>query len=326
MPERSAITQVVQIGVETTMGTSVAANKAPLSFMFTATPNIETDEFTPMGYKYPTLITPNKDWVEADIAGKAAYEDIVYLLSCILGTATITTTGTTGKQWAFAPSSTTEDAIKSLTVEVGSSLRAGKWTYGIISDFGISFSRDGIDLSGKMLGQNYTDGITLTASPTALALVPILPGQVSVYLDSTSGGLGTTKLLRAFKADWSLAGRFGPIWTLNAALASFAAHVEGDPTNDIALLVEADAAGMALLTNLRAGTTQFIRIEAVGAVIGAGPATYKFTLDAAVKVGAANELGDEDGVYAIEWPLKIVHDGTWGKAFTVTVINSLAAL
>lgn len=326
MPERSTISQVTQIGVESTKGTAVAANKASQSFFISPSPQIETDEFKPTGYKYPTLVTPNKDWTEADISGKPSYEDIVYLLSCILGTATITTVDTSAKKWVFAPSSSAEDTVKSLTVEVGSAARAGRFAYGLLTALGISFSRDGVDMSGKMLGQAYEDGVTLTSSPTALGLVPILPTQVSVYLDTTSGGLGVTKLLRVVKADWNIDGRYGPIWVLNAALASFAAHVETDPTNDIALMVEADSAGMALLTNLRAGSTAFLRIEALGAICGATTTTYRFTLDAAVKVNAASTLDDQDGIYAIEWPLTIVHDSDWGKAFTVEVVNTLAAL
>jgi hypothetical protein len=92
-------------------------------------------------------------------------------------------------------------------------------------------------------------------------------------------------------------------------------------------MLEADTVGMGPLTQLRAGATRFLRIEVVDtALIGAGPATYKFWFDAAIKFNAASEFSDEDGVYAVDWPFTIVHDPTWAKAFLVTVVNNVAAI
>jgi hypothetical protein len=43
-------------------------------------------------------------------------------------------------------------------------------------------------------------------------------------------------------------------------------------------------------------------------------------------VSDVGNFSDEDGVYAIEWTFDMVHDGTWGKAFTVAVVNKVTAL
>lgn len=326
MTERSTISQTIQIGVESTPGTAVAANKKLASIMITPSIQAETDEFKPTGQKYASLVVPNREWVEASIEGKPCYEDIVYLLSCFLGTAVISTVLTTGKQWVFSPSSTAEDAIKTLTVEQGSAVRAHRFAYGLIKELGIMFSRSAIDLTGSMLGRPIEDGVTMTATPTVLALVPFLPTQMDFYLDTTSAGLGGTKLVRTSSIEWKLSDKVDAAWFVNSAISGFAAHVETDPTNELTLKAEADAVGMANLTALRAGTTRFLRIELVGAVIGAGTATYKATFDFAVKVSGGTDLADQDGVFGSEWPLTVVHDDTWGKAFQVTIVNSLASL
>lgn len=326
MPERATVAQVAQIGVETTPGTAVAANKALQALQIAASPQIETNRFRPQGYKADTVLAIGKDWTEADLSGIPTYDELVYLLCSLLVNVTPSTTGTTGKLWDFSPNATSEDTIKTYTVEIGSAVRAHKFPYGLVNALGLTYNRDGIDLSGSMLGQNITDGITLTASPTALTLQPILAKDTSVYLDTTAAGLGTTKLLRVLEAELSIGDRFGPVWVLNAANASFAVHVETIPDLTIRLLVEADSSGMALLTALRANSKQFVRVETVGPVIGAGPATYKSTLDVCCIWEETGGFDDNDGLYAFEVTGRIAYDSTWAKYMRWQVINALASL
>jgi hypothetical protein len=317
MPERSSLSQVVQIGLETVEGTAVPANKLLQAMGISPSLQAETQDFRPMGNKYRTLVIPGKEWVEASLEGLATFDEIIYPLASIIDTPTTTVT----------PLSTSEDTVKSFTVEQGSGVRAHKFVGGVVSEFGMEFTRDSIELSGTMIGTGFTDGITLTASPTAIPLVPMLPARVNVYLDTTSAGLGTTKLLRALTVGFNLSDRFGPLWTLNSAVTGYAARIETEPTAEGHLMVEADATGMGLLTVLRAGATRFLRIEVLDtALIGAGPATYKAWFDFAIKINGWNEFEDADGVYAVDVPFTIVHDGTWGKALEITVTNSLATL
>lgn len=91
------------------------------------------------------------------------------------------------------------------------------------------------------------------------------------------------------------------------------------------LNVAADAEGMGLLTTMRSGATKFMRIKAVGALIG-GSDYYTMTIDSALKVINVTPFEDADGIYAIEWEMQGTHDATWGKATEITLINTLAAL
>jgi hypothetical protein len=327
MPERSTISQVVQIGVETTEGTSVPANKLLQALGISPALTAETQDFRPMGNKYRTLVVPGKEWVEAELEGLATYDEIIYPLASLISAPTTTIVQTTGQQHIFTPSSTAEDAAKSFTVEQGSGVRAHKFVGGVVSAFGMEFTRDSIELSGTMIGSGFQDGITLTATPTTIPLQPMLPATVNVYVDTAAAGLGTTKLTRALAAGFELSDKFGPLWTLNSAVTGYAARIETEPTAEGHLMLEADAAGMGMLTVLRAGATRFLRIEVVDtALIGAGPAVYKAWFDFAIKFNAASEFEDADGVYAVDWPFTIVHDGTWGKAMQFTITNSLATL
>jgi hypothetical protein len=102
--------------------------------------------------------------------------------------------------------------------------------------------------------------------------------------------------------------------------------VATEPTLRNTLRLEADAAGMAYMANLSAGSSVFTRITATGAVIGGGPDTYSLQIDTACKVMDVSPFEDDDGVYAIEYTLTGVLDATWAKATEITLVNELASL
>ena len=327
MAERTTVTQTIQIGVETTPGTAVAANKSLPSLTIDGAVKANIDKYRPTGNKWTTITALGKEWVEAKVSGEPTYSELQYLLSSLLAYAAPVQQGaTTAYLWTHAPASTTEDTVKTFTVERGSAVRADKFAYGLMNALSLSGDRDNIELSGTMLGQALSDGITLTAGPTALEQIPLLPKEFDVWLDTTSGGLGTTKLTRLLKWGVDIKNRFGPLWVVNSANASWVTHVETPPDGQVKLMVEADATGMGILTPLRDGTTRFVRIKGASAQLAGTAIPYSLTMDFALKVSDISEFSDEDGVYAVEYTFDIVHDSGWAKAMTVALINKATAL
>lgn len=329
MSERASVFQTVQIGVEAALspGTEVDANKKLPSVAFEIGPAVDIKTYRGAGYKYAAIAAMNREWVEASISGPATYNEIVYLLSSALDAAVIVdNTGTTGQAtWTFTPDPDAEDAPKTFTIEQGGAGRAHLFTGAIVTGLGVKFSGDGVEIDGTVLGKALQDGITMTAGATEVALIPLMAPQVKVYLDATWAALGGTQLTRVLSVEWNISDRFGPVWALTGT-TDYAATVETAPNLEIKMMVEADAAGMALLTAMRAGTTKFLRIEATGATISAGPAKYKATFDTAVKVTDVEPFSDEDGVYAIEWTFNGFLDTTSGKVTEVAIVNTLGAL
>lgn len=329
MAERSSLNQVVQIGVETTPGTAVAASKRLQSIGIEPSVSVELDTFRPSGQKFAALTTLGKEWTESALAGRGSYTEIIYPLSSVLNTAVITqpdaVNAPTAYKWVFTPSSTADDVPKTFTIEHGSGVRADRFSYGLVTEMGMTFNRDAIEVSGALLGRSLEDNVALTANPTLVALKPVIPTQVTVYLNDTAATIGTTKLTRAISADFNIGSRYGPVWVLDAANPSFVNHIETEPDLTCNVLLQADSQGMAQLAKLRDGATQFLRIEAIGATI-AGTVKYRFAIDMAVKVADTGGFSDADGVYAFEVNFVGVHDSGWGKAVEVTVINEVAAL
>ena len=328
MPERSVISQAVQIGAETTAGTAVSASKLLNSMSFEPGVEFEATEFRPMGQKYRSMVVPAKEWMTWTIGGPAAYGEIVYPLSSILTTTTASASDTSARIWTFTPAARTEDTVKTYTIEQGSSVRAHKSTYGIFTDYNLEFTRNGVEQTGTVMSQRLQDGITMSSSPTAVEEKPIIPTHVDLYIDSTSAGLGVTQMTRAFRVAVNIGGRFGPVWPLLSSATSFSSHVETEPTVEVELRLESDATGMGFLTQARAGDTRFVRVKCTSTELaGAATLTYELRVDMAMKIKAVSSpVEDEDGVAVVNYTGAIVYDATWTKALEARVINKVTAL
>src|SRR6266702_6240804 len=275
-PERSTINQTLQFGLETTPGVNVAANKSIQCFAVTFGPMADENEFSARGRKYPSILIENSEWVEGTLTGELDYNGIVYALAGVSGAATISAHGSssTAKDWLFVPPLTGSVQPQTYTIEQGENNAFGnaiynhKVNYGLISEFGYKGDRKaGFNISGKVLAQALQRAITMTSSPTAVALAPSAGKHFNLYMDPTSAALGTTQLLKVLNVDFAFTGLYGMFFPLNRANLGWSAHVDLNPGCIIKVLMEADATGMTPLTNLQAGSTQFMRVQGQGAII-----------------------------------------------------------
>ncbi len=325
MAERASIFQTVQIGVETTYGTGVAANRKLTGLSIEPSPRVDIESFRAAGMKFATVAALNKEWSEGTLSGPITYTEMVYLLNSLMKSVTTPTGAGAAKTWAFDVDSDSADTVKSFTVEHGSAERAHSFAGALVTGLELEFTRDGCELTGTVLGKALTDGITMTGSPTEVALVPVMAPQVTVKTATTQAGLtAASALSRVLSCSWALTDRYAPVWVLNAS-NDFPATVETEPTLECKIKLEADSAGMAYLTNLRAASSVFLRIGATGAAISGG-GNYTMTIDAACKVTDITPFEDADGVFAVEYTLTGIHDATWGKATSITLINEMTAL
>jgi hypothetical protein len=337
MADRSSVSQIVQIGVEETPGSAVAATKRLQSMMITPSPKVTVQQFRPSGYKYDALAILGKEWVEAAVEGDATYDELIYPLSSILTTTTPTEGGggtpDGAYTWDFLPATYTPDTPKTFTIEHGSSVRADRFSFGTFIEFGLEFDREKVAISGNILGQALDDPFDLTSGTTVVPLVPIVPSTLSVFSDSTAAaaeGETPTQLSRVLTAKWTIGNRFGPIWVLDATYDSFAGIVELVPTLTLDVSMEADAAGMAFLQTLRGSETSFVQVIATGPQIGAGSGNYSFKLYMPMKIINTGGFKDDEGLYTIDWSGVGVYDPTFldntGGALQIEITNATASL
>lgn len=270
-PRRSSANQTFQLGIESTPGTAVAANKRIDCYAFKKGIKGEFKKTTGTGRKYPSVQQLNAEWVEGSFDGSMDYNGIIYALAGAYGVATPTAHGSsaTAKDWIYDAILSGSRQPQTYSAEQGeNATRAEKLAYLLINKFGYKFTRKtDASCNGGWIGQKISDGITMTSSPTAVPLKPMVGQQFNLYIDSASGSLGTTQITEGLSVEFSFDSIYGPTWFINRANSSFSSHVDLVPNASVKFMVEADAVGMSSLTDMRAGTTKFLRVEALGDLI-----------------------------------------------------------
>ncbi|HMN13328.1 MAG TPA: hypothetical protein PKD55_13490 [Bellilinea sp.] len=327
--EKAAVFQTVQIGVESTPGVKVPANRKLVAVSLTPGARTEDAPFSPSGSKYNYFSTLLKAWGEFGISGQMTYNEIVYLLQCLLaGAAPVQQGATTAYKWGFTSNTTAADTVKTLTIEQGDADSAWRMSGARVSGVTFDFSRNGVTINGSGIGGQLMveeaggGAIVMTPSPTSVDPKPLNPIDLKFYMADTQAGLASaTAMTRGFSMQWSLTNKFGLAWPVG----SDAFAVEGKPNYSGRLRVSTDAYGMAIMKALYNGAKKWFRIEAIGETI-ADTYKHKFTLDFPAQIQSASDPTADENVLKIEYGLLPLHDTTWGKAMQIDVITNLAAL
>lgn len=310
MAERPSAAQLVSLGVQTAPGTPASPTKVLGSAGLSFQPQVETRITRPAGAKYPTGVVLGREWMTLGISGDATYEDLLYLLTSALGNG-VETTGTA----AFSPRQAAVDDVEYFTIRKGDATEGEQTADAVVTDFGVAFSREAVELSGSLIGKAMTMDV---AQPT-LSYLPVSvidPNDICVYWVQTStDGTAPAKLLRALRGSWNVAGKQNPLWVLDCAQASYAAIVEGSaPAISCTLQLEADDPGLNFVDYLRTADDGWLEFRINE------PADPKYaSFKTHAMVSGIGELGDQDGVYAYEVTFEGTHDSTWGKATEVKV-------
>jgi hypothetical protein len=187
LADRPAALNTGQWGVETTLGTAVAASKRLLCTVFEVSPEVPTVPYRPQGFLTPTTAIQQKEATTLALSGALCFNDLPYLLSSLLKTTTpsVPSGATLTNRWVFNPSDTSIDAYKSLTLEKGTATQAERIVGAVVRDLNMRWSRTDANLSGSMMGQYSTELVAITPTPTDIAALPIDPKAVSIYVGST---------------------------------------------------------------------------------------------------------------------------------------------
>ncbi len=330
MPPRAFATQVVQLGKETVPGTPVAATTRLQAMRIMPKPTFESERFAPSGYTAPTVSIPLQEWTEADVEGRATYTDADPVFAGAIGQPVITTPtgGTLARQRVFTFDGVTPANPAVYTVEYGDPTLARRFAHGMFNGLSMKIARDSLEFNSAMIARNVQTAFALTSTGiTSITPVPIAAGQWDVYVDDLAANLGTTKFLEAYEAEFELAERYEPTWTINSALPSFTSYVEKsaeDQEHTGTLTVGASTSMEAYLTTIRTGAKKFVRLEAVGPIIETTLA-HRLTIDMCVFITGTPGYDDLNGLLVLPFEFQVGRDEVWGKAMTVTTVNGIAA-
>lgn len=321
---RATVNRQVQIGVETTPGTAVPANKSLPSLSLTLTRALETKEFRSQGFKPATATQIVKDYGTGTASGPLNYTEIIYILnSMVTGVITTPGGGTTSRDHTFTPAAIGADAFKTFTIQEGDTTAATQLANGIFGEFGVTTDLSTAEISGTILGTSPTTA-TLTGSPTSIALLPVNVREIDLFMDTTFAGIGATKVTDAISANFNITNKYAMRWVLNTSNTSFKDIIETPPTLSFSFATEHNAQSRTLYDSLATNPVKYMRLKATGPIIEAA-ITYKFQLDVGCRVTATEQI-DDDGVWGYRYNCTPLYTTTFPGAWAVVVTNTLTAL
>ena len=230
----------------------------------------------------------------------------------------------TASLWTFQPSDTDADTFDSLTVEKGSSAGASRVAGVRFDEWELVVTPEkSVEFKGKAIGKDIVDGITMTGSPTEVALKVVSPRDVSFYLASSIGGLSAGQIF-PLEGKIGLKNRHTPVYRVDASDTSFAKTVERMLELQAQITVEQDTTADAYMALVRESTTRYLRIVATGENIETGvPYTLQITLPVKFTNPKRNPKADlHCGVYDLQG----IYDATAGYTVNVQIKSDLAAL
>jgi len=321
---RATVNRVVQVGVETTPGTGVAANKSLPSMSLALSRTIETREFRSQGFKPITARQIIKDYGTGTMSGPLNYTEIIYPLNTLVtGVITTPSGGTASRDHTFTPAATGADAFKTLTIEEGDATAATQMVYSVFTEFGLTTNLETAEVTGSLIGRTPTTA-SLTGSPTAIALLVTNIREADLFMDSTFAGIGTTKVTDAKAISFSIANKQVPNWVLNTSNTSFKDTVEVPPTLTFSWTTEHNAQSRTFYDALSTNPTRYFRLKLTGPIIE-GAIPYKFQLDVGAQVNATVQE-DVDGVWGYRYDCVPLYTATFPASWAVQVTNTLTTL
>ena len=337
MTRRSFTNQEVQIGKEATHGAGGGAGHirgGMATWTLGAKPT--TKQFPTAGRHYMSASALLTDESSGKVTGVGDFSTVAYIIGSHWGggSPALHSPSTPAYDFIWTPALTGKyiDTALSYDIQAGDATDAEEYLFSLFNGFQYTFSRtQEFSVESDIMAQAFSDGITKTASPTYLVPTPMTGAMANLYLDATSSGIGTTQLTDSvlhcqFKAD----PYYKPYWPVNRANASFPDAIDIAKNHVLTLKLEASSAAIGYKSSyLATGDRAYIRVDLQGPLIDSGNSIHaEFKHDMAVFVTGMKEFEDVDGVYAVEYELKVAEDTAWstGQAQKVTLTTLLAAI
>lgn len=321
----------IQIGLETTRGTAVAADKilnGTLRVIPSITRHRPQDERGSLAeYKRSVDIAKSSTlrW-----EGDATYERIIDFLSMgLVGSITPTSPGLgTVQRWTFTPSLTFGNDQDSYTFEYGDDTQVWEVAFVQMSNMELAIALDQVVTIRADLYGHMADKTTFTGSLTEDTLHEIIANDGKVYIDDSWANLGTTqKASLVAGATLRFPTGLTPVKYLDGSLefSSFSQQMRHFEL-DLDLIVSTDAITeydkwAAEHGDLRAVRLVFETTEEIESTF-----PYKMTIDMIGKYTSDPQLLDEREGESMFRLTLASHEDSSGNELSIVVDNAVSAV
>jgi hypothetical protein len=175
MPDRALVQEIVEIGVETVVGTAVPSTVKLQAVQVELDSSITVDRIAPSGNLWDTIAAPRQEYATGSLTGYPTYTELPWVFSNVFGAAVISTpTGAVlNRRWFWQPSSSVPWTPKTWTIRRGvAGNTAESAAYALLTGVGMSFSATAQpevsgDLFARALDYTASVGATGLTTPTA---------------------------------------------------------------------------------------------------------------------------------------------------------------
>lgn len=234
-------------------------------------------------------------------------------------------TGTLTNRWKFFMNPAGPDAVTTLTIEKGAqgqATMAEQAPFGFPMGLSFKHTKNEASLSGDFAAQTSTDGFTMTANPTDVACVPIDMAKVSVFMGTSLNNM--VRMKRILEFEFGATNRADGLMTLNEEDPSFSNRIEKEPDLTVRFFQVHDAAGQAMLANLRANQQIYVVLLARGPSIETG---FVYKQRWVMKVDLLKPTtADVDGAYGKNYEGNICYDSVLGTGLYCEIDSPLTSL
>lgn len=328
MTVRATVYEQMQFGKEAIPGTAVDVERRLLSLQWSLGPEVEVQTFRPSGLLFPIAQTANVEHFGASYVGPLTYTELLYLVESMWGGGykeQVPDKDAWDRTWEQPAWNEPVDSI-TWTAAWGNEEFGTRSTYVFVNGLRMAFSRRECTVEGDVLGR--AADLETPASTEELSEVdvaPVLGNDWEVYLgdDDEDVDANPEPAVIRVKVGWDrLRNLFFPLLRDAGPVPVTVA-----PRALVSLLAVANGeeAGVLLARQMRTGATKFVRLFARGPAIETG-VYNEIDLQMATKIGKPKRFTDEDGVYAMEWPLELAFDQGWQKTFSLRVRTGIDVL
>jgi len=331
MSAQSQVSQVCRLGRETTPGTLVPATYQPRDLSLSLKYKPELDKSVSSGDKLASGFDLVREMAEGSIEdGKPCYIGLMLILEALIGNGVHTEIEPGVWEHRYAALNGEADLLRTYTAAVGNASYARGASYLAFTGMGLNFDKKGgnAELSGDFIASNYRTNVILEARNDRQAKRRILPQHVQVYVDPTFETLGTTKLRELRSVEVKTSGRQDPEFYLDGTL-SYDGLVEGMLDTEVMAKVNNNVAATVWIDRARQGTTVYVQLLAVGAVLEASALGTKnsFTMNLPTQVKDIGDTSPDGNTIVTAFSLSGVVDaeGYTGEYILVNDVEDLFA-
>jgi len=325
--ERPAALEGFLVGLEAlaTPGLIVTADKRLRSFQARFKQEGSVQAYGSQGSWLMTRYVQGSEWASAPYTGWGSFTEDHFIYMSTWGDPTITNVGTTGKKRVWAPDPYAVLDPRTFSMAQGQTVRGELYPCGFFNGFKITLNKDAITKGGTILSQAINDNTAIAASPSLIAMQPMLPKHTYVKFATTFAGLtGATKYRRAFEVSFEFSNMWGLLHALTDNNISFDGLVQKVPTVSFTVQTSKLATAMAWLTDLRASNVIYWEIGNISTTEFEPTFPFSWKLTLATQVSQSFDDATVQDVVGVNWTFGAVPASDAPAPIQLELVNNIA--